>query len=45
MTCHICLSSDNSKTIDRLDLCANCYSDVMRRLEKHEKEQKDKKVG
>ena len=37
MTCHICLSSDTSKRIDRLDLCEDCYKEVIRRLEEHEK--------
>ena len=36
MTCHICLSNDNSKTIDRLDLCLECYKEVSRRLDEHE---------
>ena len=37
MTCHICLSSDTSKKIDRLDLCATCYNEVTKRLEEDEK--------
>ena len=38
MTCHICLSNDTSKKIDRLDLCEICFKDVTRRLEEHEKD-------
>ena len=41
MTCHICLPSDNSKTIDRLDLCATCYKEVTKRLEEYEKNEKE----
>ena len=41
MTCHICLSSDNSKTIDRLDLCTTCYKEVTKRLEEYEKNEKE----
>ena len=32
MVCHICLTTDTSKRIDRLDLCVPCYDEIIKRL-------------
>jgi hypothetical protein len=33
MVCHICLSDDTARRIDRLDLCERCFSEITKRLE------------
>jgi len=33
MVCHICLDKNDTKKIDRLDLCVRCYKEVSKRLE------------
>ena len=42
MVCHICLSDDVNKKIDRLDLCVSCYNKVRKELDKKEKEEIDR---
>lgn len=32
MVCHICLSNDTSRKIDRLDLCDRCFKEVEKRI-------------
>ena len=41
MVCHICLSEDVNKKIDRLDLCISCYNKVKKELDKKENRWKD----